>query len=453
MNLLWVILFITILAVVWGWKNPRYLLPLLILSLPLEISRTWFPHLFILDQLGKFVGVIYFGRILTLAVIAYFIYNLVRSRRTDRFPKNDRDDLSEIFRSPLFIALGSYIIWGAFSVIWSIDRLQTVVGVTRLALLWLLGAAVYSLVKRSDGLITVPITFAVVSSFLAGFGVYELLSKHYIWLSEIYQPISRINATFVDTNIYARFLLIGCLATAILMLNATRVGRLTGAMALALQIAALLGTGSRMGWITMIIVAIGLAALVPRRVVVLPILGVLALSGMSILLNHGLLMRALALKQNFWAASLERHYLITSGLQMFTQHPVHGIGLAGFQHAMLTTYASIIQNGVSLSHTALITTAAELGIIGVGILVVFFVQLYGRLPSERIALHFSRKQFRDGTRRYYWQIFAVLAITAIFISAQGEGRFLEDPYLWVLIGYLTAVRDPEEVASALLLSR
>src|SRR5665647_2363717 len=101
MNLLWVILIITILAVGWGWKNSRFLLPLLILALPLEISKIWFPHLSVLDKLGKFVGVIYFGRILTMAVIAYFIYNLLRSRRTDQFPKNARDDLAETFRSPL----------------------------------------------------------------------------------------------------------------------------------------------------------------------------------------------------------------------------------------------------------------------------------------------------------------------------------------------------------------
>ena len=445
MSLLWVTLFFTILAVGWGWKNSRCLLPLLILALPLEISRTWFPHVLILDKLGKFVGVIYFGRILTLVVIAYFIYNLLRSRRANEYLKNARDHLAETLHSPLFLALGSYIVWGAFSVIWSIDRLQTIVGVARLALLWLLGAAVYSLVKRRDGLITVPVAFAVVSSFLAGVGVYELLSKHLIWFGEIYQPISRINATFVDANIYARFLLIGVLATAILMIKATRVGRLVGVMALALQMVALLGTGSRVGWIAMFIVAIGLAALVPRRVVVLPIMGVLALSGMSILLNHKLLMRALEVKQNFWAASSERHYLLASGVQMFTHHPLQGIGLAGFQHAMLTTYASIIQNGVSLSHTALITTAAELGSIGLGILVVFFVALYGRLPGERKALHASGQQFLD-TRRYYWEIFAVLAITAIFISAQGEGRFLEDPYLWILTGYLAAVRDFEEVS-------
>lgn len=442
--MLWVILVITILAVGWGWKNSGYLLPLLILCLPLEISRTWFPHLSILDKLGTYVGVIYLGRIFTLAVIAYFGYNLLRPWANRSFEKS-RAHLAEVFHSPLFLAAGSYLVWGAFSVLWSADRLQTMISVARLALLWLLAAAVYDLVKRGKAQMSIPVAFAVVSTGLAGIGVYELLSKHMVWLAEVYLPIDRINATFVDANIYARFLIIGCLATAILMIKGTRTGRFVGALALIFQIVALMGTGSRTGWIALIVVALALAVLVPRRVVVLPILGVLVLAGMGILIDHQLLMRVLELTHNFWAASTERQYLITSGVHMFTQHPLQGIGLAGFQHAMLTTYASVVHNGVSLSHTALITTAAELGSIGLGILVVFFLVLYGRLPGIRKALYFSSQQFLD-SKRHFWEIFAVLAITTIFISAQGEGRFWEDPYLWILIGYLTAVRNSEEVS-------
>ena len=112
---------------------------------------------------------------------------------------------------------------------------------------------------------------------------------------------------------------------------------------------------------------------------------------------------------------------------------------------MLTTYAHEVQRGVSLSHTALVTMAAELGSIGLGILVVFFIALYWRLPRISKALRFPSQPHVD-TKQYYWEIFAVLAITAIFISAQGEGRFMEDPYLWILTGYLTAVRNVEEVS-------
>jgi len=443
MNLLWAIFFMTILAVGWGWKDPRYLLPLLILALPLEISRTWFPHLLILDKFGEFVGVIYFGRILTLAVIAYFIYSLLRSRRGDQLLENARDYLGETLRSPLFISLGMYIIWGAFSVIWSTDQLQTVVGVARLALLWLLGAAVYYLVKRRDGFTIVPVAFAAVSTILAGIGVYEVVSKHYIWKGEVYQQINRINATFVDPNIYARFLLIGCLATVMLIPNATTKGKLMGVLALALQLLALFGTGSRMGWLAMIITAVGLAVLVPRRVVIYSILGVFVVSGVSLLLNQELLTRGLGVSKSFLTAASGRDYLITSGVQMFTLHPVQGIGLSGFQHAMLTTYSTGIPR-LSLSHTALITTAAELGIIGLGILSTFFIYLFGRLPRARKDLRYASQHSID-TKRYYWEIFAVLSITVIFISAQGEGRFFEDPYLWILTGYLTAVRNTEKV--------
>ena len=441
---MWVVLIVTILAVGWGWKNSRYLLPLLILSLPLEVSRTWFPNLSILNNLGKFVGVIYFGRILTLAVIAYFIYKLLSSKRTDVSLENARGHLAEAFRSPLFMVLGCYIIWGAISVIWSVDRQTTLVAVARLSLLWVMGAAVYYLVKRRDGLITVPLSFAVVSTFLAGIGLYELLTQHYLWFAEIFQPLNRVNATFVDANIYARFLNIGCLATAMLMLNTNKVGKLIGVSALALQLVALLGTGSRMGWLTLILVALVLATLIPRRIVILPILGVLAISGITVLLNHKLLTRILEIKQNFWAASAERDYLMTSGLHMFTQNPLQGVGLGGFQHVMLTTYVTIIRNGVSLSHTALITSAAELGIIGFGLTVVLFIALYGPVLRQRQILFASSQPLVDRTR-YYWQIFAVVAITAIFVSAQAEGRFFEDPYLWVLIGYLAAIRNAEQV--------
>lgn len=447
--MLWVILIIALLAVAWGWKYSNYLLPLLIISISLEISRTWFPRIAILEKLGEFVGVIDFGRIFTLAVIAYFIFQIFRPKMEVWFQGNARASLTETIHSNIFLVLGSYIIWGVLSLIWSSDRLQTIVSVARLGLLWLLGIAVYHLVKRRDGLKTVPLAYAAAASFTAVIGVYELISKHYIWLADIYQPINRINATFVDANIYARFLLIGCLATALLMLNATLLGKWLGSLALIFQLAALVGTGSRTAWLALIITALGLVFLVRRRAIVLSVCAVFILTGISILLNHGLFLRVLELRQNFWAALTERQYLIAAGIQMFKKQPLGGVGLGGFQHTMLTTYASMIQNNVSLSHTAVITTAAELGIIGLIILAAFFIIIYGRLFRARQSLRFTYQRFLESQRfyqRYYRLIFAVLAITIIFISAQGEGRFLEDPNFWILTGYLGAVSNLEEVS-------
>lgn len=444
--MLWVTLILTVLAIVWGWINPRYLLPLLILALPLEISRDWFPHLTLLDKLGEFVGVIYFGRIFTLAVIAYYLFRLVWPEEKEwDISKNTRSSLVNYIKSPLVIALSVYLIWGALSVLWSVDKTKTIVGVARLGLLWVLGAAVYDLVKRKDGDSWIPMAFASISAVLAGIGVFEMVSKHIIWLSETYQPIGRINVTFVDANIYARFLIIGCLATIILMLAAPLKTKFAGGLALLLQLLALVGTGSRTGWLAMLVVSIALAFFIPKRPVVITILSGIGLATAAVLLNPGIFARLLELKQNFGSALTERSYLITAGVEMFRGHPLFGVGLGGFQKVMLTKYAALIQNNVSLSHTALITTAAELGMIGLGILTAFLALLYERIPR---AFRLQRSAQYQGIipRMSYRTFFIILAVTAILISAQGEGKFLEDPYLWILVGYGAAIRDFEEVS-------
>lgn len=443
--MLWITLVITLLAVAWGWKNPRFLLPLLILALPLEVSREWFPHLGVLDKLGEFVGVIYFGRILTLLLIAYFLWSLIRTRNNGLYERKAWDSLLDTVRSPLFLALSAYLLWGAISMLWSVDPTRSLIGVARLALLWLLGVAVVDLVRRQEGYVIVPLSFAAVSTGLALIGVYEMLSHKYLFLSEIYELSGRANATFVDANIYARFLMIGILATVILMLGAPWSGRIVGGFALFLQGVALMGTGSRTAWLAMLLVFFALAILIPRKAVIFSILAGVLLAGIGIFMNPEYLLRILEIKQNFGAALTERQYLITSGLAMFKDNPLLGVGLSGFQQVMLTRFPDLIQNGVSLSHTALITTAAELGIIGLGIWGAFLALLYSRLPrvlrAQRFAYQHSIYQPLS-----YQVIFGVLAVTAILISSQGEGRFFEDPYLWILIGYLIAIRDVEEVS-------
>lgn len=443
--LLWLTLVITLLAIAWGWKNPRFLLPLLILALPLEISREWFPHLGVLDKLGDFVGVIYVGRLLTLAVLAYFLWSLVRTRNNGLYEMRAWDSLLDTMRSPLFFVLSVYILWGAISVIWSVDPTKSLVGVARLVLLWLLGVAVVDLARRKEGFDLIPLSFAAVSSGLALVGVYEMLSHKYIFLSEIYELSGRANATFVDANIYARFLMIGILATVVLMLGTPWSGRLVGGFALFIQGIALVGTGSRTAWLAMLIVFFALAVFIPRKPVIFSVLSGVILAVIGIILNPEYLQRILEIKQNFGASITERQYLITSGLTMYKENPLLGVGLSGFQRVMETRFSDLIQNGVSLSHTSLVTTAAELGTIGLGIWGAFLALLYSRLPRVLRARRFV-DQYSIYRPLSYQVVFGVLAVTAIFISSQGEGRFFEDPYLWILIGYLTAIRDVEEVS-------
>jgi putative inorganic carbon (hco3(-)) transporter len=443
--LLWITLVITLLAIAWGWKNPRFLLPLLILALPLEISREWFPHLSVLDKLGEYVGVIYFGRILTLAVIGYFFWSLVRPKGSGYYNINAWDSLLDSIRSPVFLALSAYLIWGAISVLWSVDPTRSLVGVARLGLLWFLGVAVFDLVRRQEGYDILPLSFSIVSSGLGLIGIYEILTRKFIFLPEIYELSGRANATFVDANIYARFLMIGILATVILMLGSSVSAWLIGGFSLLIQGVALLGTGSRTAWLAMVLILFALAVLIPRKPVIFSILGGLILTGTGILMKPEYLQRILEIKENFGAALTQRQYLITSGIEMFKDNPLIGVGLSGFQKVMLTRFPDLIQNDVSLSHTSLITTAAELGIIGLGILGIFLALLYSRLPRMFRAQRLAHRHSIHHPMSYQ-VIFGVLAVTAIFLSSQGEGRFFEDPYLWILIGYLTAIRDTGEVS-------
>lgn len=451
----WVMLLLAMAIVIWGWRSPRSLVPLLIAALPLEISRTWFPHLVVLEKLGAFVGVIDFGRILALALILYFVYTRVRREN----PWNNDNKLESFltpmpgallrpqgaWRNPLFLISGLYILFGLASLLWSVDRLHTLSGVARLALLWVLGLAVYRLISEQRNYWLIPQSFAVMGTALAGVGIYEYLSKNFLWLGDIYQVLGRYNATFVDANIYARFLVLGMLGTLVwLVFNRSLTGKALGYAALGVQLLALLTTGSRTGWFVFLVVFLMFALFVPRMSLFVMLAGGLVLGGAVLFLNPEMVSRVKDLGQGFWAASTQRQYLLQSGWDMFVKHPFLGVGLGGFQEMMLTQYASRIQNGVSLSHTALMTTASELGIIGIGITAAYITIVFLRIFRAGQLQKFCTEG-SEGQGQALLTIFASLGILVVLLSAQGEGRFWEDPYLWILAGLSGAVTEIEEV--------
>ncbi len=438
--MVYIIPVVTLLLVVWGWKNPRFLITLLIVALALEISRTWFPHLVLLDRLGAFVGVIDLGRIMVFVLISYF---LIDQARCKDFGLEYGFHRRTIWRNPLFLVSGIYIFVGLLSLAWSVDPPRTLVATIRLGVLWFMGIAVYHLVIKSRERWLVPLTFGVMATIVAGIGAYEAVSQHFLWLGEIYQPLGRVNSTFVDANILARFLIIGALATLVWILMASNwTGKLVGFLALLLQMAALLATGSRTGWLIASLVLVFFAVLLPRKVVIFPLIGCFLSAGLYITLNPALLGRITELKQGFWAAGLQRQYLIPAAWDMFMHHPLLGVGSGGFQKTLLTNYSDLVQEGISLSHTAVMTTASELGILGLGVLGSFLFFLYWPILKFR-KLAKNAFKYSEVQVTSVLSIFAILVVTTIFISAQAESRFFEDPFLWVSLGYLAALGDLE----------
>jgi O-antigen ligase len=130
-----------------------------------------------------------------------------------------------------------------------------------------------------------------------------------------------------------------------------------------------------------------------------------------------------------------RRYLARAGIAMFIDHPLSGVGLGGFQPQLLGPYFYYIDPEyrpapITLAHTDVIRIAAEEGLVGLAALVVF---LAGIATTLRRALGGA-----DGFQRIAVSATG-LGLLVVFLAAQTEGRFFNDPYLWLLVGALGAL--------------
>jgi hypothetical protein len=130
-----------------------------------------------------------------------------------------------------------------------------------------------------------------------------------------------------------------------------------------------------------------------------------------------------------------RRYLARAGVAMFLDHPVVGVGLGGFQPMILGPYFEYIPLGyrpapVSLAHTDLIRIAAEEGLVGLGAFMLLAIGVGATIWGAR--------RVRDELDQVALAATG-LGLVVVFLAAQTEGRFYNDPYLWLLLGTLAAL--------------
>jgi O-antigen ligase len=198
-------------------------------------------------------------------------------------------------------------------------------------------------------------------------------------------------------------------------------------------------TGSRGSWVVGIVtLPLAVAALPVARSLRLRMLGM----GLALLVLAALALAAFnpyfskrvdTFKFGFNAAGA-RPYLVEAGLNMFRDHPLAGVGAGGYQASFEQDYYSYkdpkIKANVTMSHTSLVTILAELGAIG--IVAVAFVAARWAMFVRLAA------QSTDGELRAVIAGVAVISVI-IFLGSQTEGRFLEDPFLWLAAGLAVAV--------------
>lgn len=407
----------------------RFGLPVFILCLPLE-----FTSVFLRLQLA---------RIVLLAVGVAFAYLVLVGERKVVFP--------------LGKSVIPLVLYVAFSVAgWLVTRapgsLNPLLDVTAYPLMALLAINLTRTEKELNQAWMAFLVSGLLIALLTGFLYAFDLS---IWRPDITTPLHRVNATFGDPNILARFLTLA-VGAAILMF-APRLQRAWAVLGTAIAGAAALPLTFSKSAYLLFPVSCVLAVIVAssrRRAAMLAVAAVVVFAAV-VLINPATRDRSLVVVGTITGTTQNvvqpgptpaalggvqldsvRTYLITAGWQMFKDHPLLGIGYGGFQHALLTGYKRFLpaNPAITLSHTSAITILAEQGLVGAGLWLAFLLLL-------------AWEVIRSMRRRTEWRDLVVapaLLIVPILLFSQFEGRLIEEPYLWLFVALLYSARTAEK---------
>lgn len=404
---------------------PAVLIPLLMLTLPLEFTRVFFPSNLI--QVSRIVMVV---MILTLLVGAYYGLKI-------RLPE------ISLWLPPA--ALVAYA--GLSSVVTA--SLPGAKAVAAALAYSLVGLAIYNWARDRGAQERLWLWFAISCIGLSLIGVLQRATGGYIWNAPDV-GVSRINATFYDPNVLGRVLTM--MVVAGVALAPAIAGRRTRAVLIAATVlasAALPFTYSRQAWVFGAVVLL-LAVITSgqrRNALLLAGASIAVFVAVTVLvpevqarinqLQHNLAGAPSHLFErpglaflNYLPLDSERHYLIAAGLQMFYDHPLFGLGFGKYPAAISGPYHGFILSGYTTiaSHTSLVTILAELGLVGFA-LTAWWVYSYTRQTVAAVK--------RDGAGRAY-VLAPFMAVAVIFLESQLNGRLLDEPYLFVFLGLAAA---------------
>jgi len=407
-------------------KLPGTLLVLWVLTLPLEFTKRYFPN-----------QVIELSRVVIVLALLTFVAQIVLERREVRLPS-----------TTAMAALAAFLVYAAVSAALSTSAqgIKTVLAMVAYMAMML---TVFNWTRTSGDHRRVWTALAISAIVLAVVGLALHMTGSYIWNAPD-KGILRVNATFGDPNIFARFLGIAIVTSVFLgadLYQRWRPAALWVAAALAATLI-LPYTYSRAGWVFTLVVLVTAMVIARnrKRALVLAAM-VLAVFGLIALVDGSVLSRGAYLAQNLESPFTHpvnidqtpsltfldklpldsvRHYLIGAGLIMFVQHPIFGIGFGAFSQALTGPYSAFVPQGfhTTASHTSIVSILAETGLFGLAIVLVFVVSFV------RSTVEAAR---RNGLQRTL-SLAPALAILVIVLESQFSNRLFDEPYLWLFLG-------------------
>ena len=403
----------------WG----DWIIPLFFALIPWDISKVLFPPY---QSGSETSSTLTFLRIGMFLLIAWGAMRFVQA--------GIGKTLRRLIGAPLIWAVVPLFIAVLVSLTTSLQPRTTLIEGMRLLLLFAVGISVALGADRKTVFERIFKVIFVMATITAVFGLIQYFSGQWIWGGGIDKIVDgvlvrRVNSTFIDPNIFARYLNISILGTVLLILRHEWISRIGTTLALLVQVAALGVTFSRTAWL---ILLFGLFILViattkhwkTRR----NTLGLGALGGVALFLIPSIRARFDTLFTGVGALG-QREFLIKGGWAMFIEHPFAGVGLGNFQWAIEHPYHYLVpwSDAVTRSHTSFVTVAAEMGVFGILGMVVFLLLLVGM-------------NLRVTNRMNAFAQAVLVSIFVVWLSSQGEGRFFEDPMVWAFWGLSLAMQ-------------
>jgi O-antigen ligase len=410
---------------------PGVLLAVWVLTLPLEFTKLYFPNQAI--ELSRIV--------LVLCLVAFGVQIVIE--REVRIPAS-----AGILGLALFIAYAGV----SAASVGSIPGTKTVAAMAAYLLMML---AIFNWTRTSTEHRRIWSALAVSVVIISLVGLVFHSTNTYIWNAPDL-GVARVNATFRDPNIFARFLSFGMLAMVVLAADLD-VSIRQRAIWIAAAIAAAITlpfTYSRAGWAFTLVVALVVIVLARRRRRALALVGlVVAVFAAVAIIDPSVFSRAALLAANLtspfndrpfllrapWLRFLSalpldsvRQYLIGAGLIMFSDHPIFGVGFGTFSQALSGQYSSLIPLGfdTTASHTSVITILAETGLIGLALVMLtgfFFIRSVARGTSQSPA-------------QRTLVLAPLIALLLIVLDSQFSGRLVDESYLWLFLGLAYSAR-------------
>jgi len=408
----------------WG----KWLIPFFFAMVPWDISKVLFPPY---QSAKESPTTLTFVRIATILLVVWGMALLTR-----------RGSLGNLYKlSKSMLTWGTLVLLtaGLISALGSLNPHTTLIEMIRLLVFMALSISIALGATLNPNwdlellLERVWQTTFMMATGVAIFGIAQYITGWGIWGGAIAPGPLRINSTFMDSNILARYLDVSIIGTTLLILKKQWRLKLGIVLGMLCQLTALIFTYSRMAWLILLASIIVLVVLSPNKHR-WKYLGLIGVGIGSLWFIPEVQLRIYSLLSGQDPSLGTREYLIRGGWAMFIEHPFNGVGLGNFQWAIEHPYSYILPyiGVVSRSHTTLVTVAAEMGILGLLAMFIFLATLL--IQNLRVS---------GGIRSY------MLAVTAgviiIWFSSQGEGRFFEDPLLWGFWGLSLAVAKQEHL--------